>query len=264
MILIKSVEEQEAMRQGGKILAKILTELKLNSEPGVKKNQLNNLAEELCLKYGVEPSFKGYGGFPASVCISVNDEVVHGIPDEGELKGSDLISLDMGVLHKGFHTDSAVSFVCAGKPNNDQVYKMSEEDINLDKFIKTCEHSLYSAIDLIKDGVRLGKISAQIQKTAEAAGYGVIRMLVGHGIGREVHEDPHVPNYGNEADGPILKTGMTIAIEPMITADGSIDVLLAEDGWTYKSATGALTTHAEHTVLVTDTGYEILTQRSDS
>lgn len=239
------------MREGGKILASILNELRDSAKPGVTRAELDNLANRLCFKHGVKPAFKGYGGYPGSVCISLNEEVVHGLPNSDKLKEGDLVSLDMGVLHQGYNTDSAVSFVCGDNDNKDD----DREDL-----INVCEQSLYSGIDLIKDGVRLGDVSAKIQETVEARGYGVIRMLVGHGIGTEVHEDPHVPNYGTPGTGPMLKTGMTIAIEPMITADGSIDVVLSDDGWTYSSRTGALCAHYEHTVLVTDDGYEILTK----
>lgn len=256
MISIKSKDEQIIMAKGGKILASILSELKKAAVPGVRKSDLDQLANQLCLNHGVQPSFKGYGGYPASVCVSVNDEVVHGLPTDSVLHQGDLVSLDMGVLYQGFHTDSAVSFVCNGNSGQGQTEADYSDKLRL---IKASEQSLYSGIDLIKNGVHLGDISAKIQEVAESYGYGVIRMLVGHGIGREVHEDPHFPNYGTPGTGPILKTGMTLAIEPMITGDGSVDVVLSDDGWTYSSATGALCAHAEHTVVVTDAGYEILT-----
>lgn len=258
-ITIKSAEEQQAMREGGKILAAILSDLRKAAVPGVFKSDLDKMANRLCLKYAVRPSFKGYGGYPGTVCASVNDEVVHGLPVEEPLREGDLVSLDMGVLHKGYHTDSAVSFICRPSTVAQDGSKLPAADKKASDLIKACEQSLYSGIDLIKDGVHLGDISARIQEVAESHGYGVIRMLVGHGIGTEIHEDPHVPNYGTAGTGPVLKTGMTIAIEPMITEDGSIDVVLDDDGWTYKSRTGALCAHTEHTVLVTDDGYEILT-----
>jgi methionyl aminopeptidase len=258
MINIKSAEEQELMRQGGKILAAILDRLQKAVKPGVPKSDIDDLAEALCHKYNVRPSFKSYGGYPASVCISVNEEVVHGIPTGETFKEGDLVSLDMGVEWQEFHTDSAVSFVCTAYPKSSRTAE--EKNSVAEDLITVCEQSFCSGIDLIKNGVHLGDVSAKIQAVAESHGYGVIRMLVGHGIGREVHEDPHVPNYGTPGTGPILKTGMTIAIEPMITADGSIDVILGDDGWTYSSQTGALCAHYEHTVLVTDDGYEILTK----
>jgi len=249
LIIIKSKEEQDIMRQGGKILAQILAALKKAAKPDIKKKELDELANRLCRDYQVEPSFKGYGGYPNSVCVSVNDEVVHGLPNNEILNIGDLVKLDMGVKYRGFHTDSALSFVCG-----------NFQDRQKDHLIKTCEQSFYSGIGVIKDGIHLGDVSAEIQKTAEKEGYGVIRMLVGHGIGQNVHEDPHIPNYGNSNTGPMLKTGMVLAIEPMITFDGSIDVVLDDDNWTYKSRTGTLCAHYEHTVLVTDNGYEILTK----
>ncbi len=248
-INIKSKQEQEAMRQGGQILARILIELKNKCVPGVKRKELDELAKRLCLKYHVKPSFFNYGGYPAALCVSLNTEVVHGIPTDEVIQVGDLVSLDMGVLYADFHTDSALSFVCGSEGAKEQ-----------NKLIRTTERSFYAGASLIKDGVRLGDISAKIQETAEKEGYGVIRMLVGHGIGKEVHEDPHVPNYGEKGTGPILKTGMTIAIEPMLTMSGCIDVALSEDKWTYFTDDNSLASHYEHTVLVTDDGYEILTE----
>lgn len=237
------------MREGGKILAAILVELKKAAGPGVKKSQLEDFARKLCQKHNVQPSFLGYGGYPAALCVSVNNEVVHGLPDDEELKEGDLVSLDMGVFYAGFHTDSAVSFICG-----------DIKDEKLQKLIKTAENALFTAVDMIKPGIHLGDVSARIQQTGEFYGYGVIRMLVGHGIGKEVHEDPHVPNYGTPGTGPILKAGMTLAIEPMFTESGETGVILGNDGWTYFTADGSRATHFEHTVLVTETGAEILTR----
>jgi methionyl aminopeptidase len=249
MINIKSANDADAMRQGGKILARILLELKDATKPGVKRIEIDSLARRLCLKYHVKPSFLGYTGYPSAVCISTNEEVVHGLASDKEIAEGDLVSLDMGVEYAGFHTDSALSFICKQSGNTTD-----------DKIIKTVEHAFYSGVDLIKNGVHLGDISAKIQVTAEHEGYGVIRMLVGHGIGREVHEDPHVPNWGTAGTGPILTTGMVIAIEPMITESGCVDVVLSDDKWTYSAKDGSRAAHFEHTVLVTDEGYEILTQ----
>jgi methionyl aminopeptidase len=249
MIPIKSASDAEAMRQGGKILARILIELKNATKPGIVRSDLDRLARRLCLKYHVKPSFLGYTGYPSAVCVSINDEVVHGLANDNIIADGDLVSLDMGVEYAGFHTDSALSFI-------------GTKDGNLadDKLIKTVEHCFYSGVELIKNGVHLGDISAIIQETAEREEYGVIRMLVGHGIGREVHEDPHVPNWGTKGSGPILQTGMVIAIEPMITESGCIDVVLSDDKWTYSTKDGSRAAHYEHTVLVTDDGYEILTE----
>jgi len=250
MIQIKSKSEQEIMRQGGKILAAILTELKNNVKPGTVKKEIDNLARRLCLKYRVKPSFLLYNGYPAAVCVSVNDEVVHGLPDHRIIQEGDLVTLDMGVELSEFHTDSAVSFICGDVDHSEK-----------QKLIQITEQSFYSGIKLIKDGVRLGDVSAKIQEVAESNGYGVIRMLVGHGIGRQVHEDPHVPNFGSVGSGTILKTGMTLAIEPMFTMSGEVDVVLDDDKWTYKTADGSLAAHYEHTILVTDDGVEILTKQ---
>lgn len=237
------------MRQGGKILAKILAEAKLAAKPGVKKSELDKIARRLCLKYHAKPSFLGYGGYPAALCVSVNEEVVHGVPDDTIIEEGGLVSLDMGVLYAGYHTDAAISFICG-----------NVKSPNIEKLIKTAEKSFYAGVDLIKHGIHLGDVSAKIQETAEREGYGVVRMLVGHGIGQEVHEDPPFPNYGEAGTGPILKTGMTLAIEPMITESGCVDVVLLDDKWTYVTRDGSLAAHFEHTVLVTDDGCEILTQ----
>lgn len=252
------------MRKGGQILAAILVELREKCLPGITKREVDELARRLCLKYHVKPAFLGYGGYPQACCVSLNNEVVHGLATDAVIKSGDLVSLDMGVEYEGFNTDSAVSFVCGesnGSPSANARGTLSESELNkISDLIQTGQQSFYSAVDLIKDGVRLGDISAKIQQVAESKGYGVIRMLVGHGIGREVHEDPHVPNFGEPGTGPTLKTGMTIAIEPMLTLDGSIDVVLEDDKWTYSTKTGTLATHFEHTVLVTDDGCEILTE----
>jgi methionyl aminopeptidase len=250
-IPIKTTSEQEIMRVGGKKLALILSELKTRAVPGVAKRELDELAKRLCTKHHVKPSFLGYGGFPAALCVSVNAGVVHGLPDETPLREGDIVSLDMGVLHAGFHTDSAVSFLCTDGS--------SPKDEAAQKMIKATENAFFSAVDLIKPGVHMGDISERLQQGGEFYGYGVIRMLVGHGIGREVHEEPHIPNYGNKGTGPILKEGMTLAIEPMFTESGEVGVILGEDGWTYFTADGSRATHYEHTVLVTRHGAEVLT-----
>lgn len=248
-ISLKTASEQEIMRQGGRILAQILRELKNAAKPGTTKRELNDLANRLCTKYHVKPSFLGYGGYPATLCVSLNNEVVHGIPDGTVIQEGDMVSLDMGVFLAGFHTDSAVTFICGEKI-----------DESASKLIKTAENALFSAIDLIKPGIRLGDVSNRIQQTAEYYGYGVIRTLVGHGIGQNVHEAPHVPNFGIKDTGPVLKEGMTLAIEPMFTESGEVGVHLAKDGWTYVTDDSSRSTHFEHTILVTKNGTEILTK----
>lgn len=248
MIKIKTAKEIDVMRVGGKILAQILKELKEAVKPGVTRRQVDELAFLLASKNKVKPSFKGYNNYPHSVCISVNDEVVHGLAGPNKFNEGDLVTLDLGIECGGFNTDSAVSFICG------QHFDKKKEDL-----IKACEQSLYSGIDVIKAGGHIGDISARIQEVAEKNGYGVIRMLVGHGIGRDIHEEPQIPNFGDRGKGPLLKEGMTLAIEPMLIEDGTVDVILDEDNWTYRSYSGALTVHCEHTVLVTKNGFEILT-----
>ena len=293
MIPIKSANDIEAMRQGGKILAQILAELKVKTVPGIKRSELESLAKRLCLKYHAKASFLGYKGYPNALCVSLNNEVVHGIPNESKICSGDLVSLDMGIFYAGFHTDAAISFVCPsanvyseqsrrtqdklsqGQSQRGQTLKKSQGlsskgtveqsqqgqslQETAERLIKTAENAFFSACDLVRDGVRLGDISAKIQEVSEHDGFGVIRMLVGHGIGREVHEEPPVPNYGTAGTGPILKTGMTLAIEPMIT-EGGYDVILSDDKWTYVTRDNSRAAHFEHTVLVTDQGFEILTQ----
>jgi methionyl aminopeptidase len=250
MVTIKSKSESDAMKQGGKILYKILQEVKAKVVPGITKKELDDLAKRLCLKYHVKPSFLGYNGYPAAICVSINNEVVHGLPSEQVIKVGDIVSLDMGVCYAGLHTDSALTFICG------------EENPGVQKLINVCEASFLAGLSKVKNGARIGDVSSEIQKHAESYGYGVIRMLVGHGIGKEVHEEPHVPNYGSCGEGPVLKTGMTIAIEPMITASGETEVILGNDGWTYFTRDGSISAHYEHTVLVTDEGYEVLTDNS--
>lgn len=248
MIAIKSEAQIEAMRQGGQILAQILNELTAKVAPGIKTKDLDQLARRLCLKFHVQPSFLDYGGYPNAACISLNNEVVHGLASDRVIEEGDLVSIDMGVIYAGMNTDSART-VIAGK------VKESRDE----QLVKACEQSFYSACDLIKDGVRLGDISARVQEVAERNGFGVVRMLVGHGIGEKLHEAPPIPNYGQKGDGPILKAGMTLAIEPMLT-EGDWEVFLDNDGWTYKTADGGNASHFEHTVLVTKDGFEILTE----
>lgn len=248
MILIKNKAQIEAMRQGGRILALILDELCKRVVPGTRTKELDDLARRLCLKYHVQPSFLDYNGYPAAVCISLNNEVVHGLPGERVIEKGDLVSIDMGVICANMNTDAART-VIAGEAKN----TIDEQ------LVKVCEQSFYSGCDLIKEGVRLGDVSAKIQETAEKNGFGVVRMLVGHGIGEKLHEEPPIPNYGQKGDGPVLKAGMTLAIEPMLT-EGEWEVFLDNDKWTYKTVDGGKASHFEHTVLVTKEGFEILTE----
>lgn len=242
-----SDKKLEAMRQGGKILATILQEIKEKVEIGTKTSEINDLANRLCLKYGVKPSFLNYGGYPASICVSVNDEVVHGIPGEYSIKNGDIVSLDFGVQLAGYHTDSAISF---------GVGNISAEAHRL---LTTTKQSLMRGIEAARPGSNIGSIGYEVQKYVEAHGFGVVRTLVGHAIGKNVHEEPYIPNFGLTTDGPKIKAGTALAIEPMVTT-GNHEVVLGDDGWTYKTKDGKLSAHFEHTVWIHPDGPEILTQ----
>ncbi len=247
-ITIKTPEEIGVMREGGRMLGAILSDLCGFIRPGMTTAEINTRSEKLLQEYGVKPSFKGYGGFPAAICVSINDEVVHGIPGRRVIMDGDMVTLDFGVLHKGFHTDSAITI---------GVGKIDDEKMT---FIATAEKALKNAIEKAGPGMRIRQLSRVIQDTVEKKGYSVVRDLVGHGIGTNVHEDPMVPNFVDEDPGPMLQEGMTIAIEPIITMGGP-DVKVKKDGWTYVTADGSLATHTEHTIAITKNGCEILTGR---
>lgn len=246
-MLIKNINEQEIMRQGGAILAKILKSLSEKVEAGVTTGELNHLAEKLIAKESAAPAFNGYEGFPASICVSVNEEVVHGIPGKRKIKTGDLVSLDLGIKYKGFYTDAAITV---------PVLPISPEAHQL---LDVTKKSLDFATKRVKPGVRLGDIQAVIQNIIESAGFSVIRELVGHGIGRELHEEPMIPNFGRRGTGPILKPGMTICLEPMVSA-GSPKIKILPDGWTVVTKDKTLAAHFEHTILVTQDGAEVLTR----
>lgn len=240
-------EKLEAMRQGGKILATILQEIKKKTVIGTKTSEINDLANRLCLKYNVKPSFLKYNNYPASICVSINDEVVHGIPGSYTIKDGDIVSLDFGVECGGYHTDSAISF---------GIGNISAEAHRL---LTVTERSLMYGIEAARAGKNIGNIGNAVQKHVESHGFGVVRVLVGHGIGKRVHEDPYIPNFGNPGDGPKIKENTALAIEPMVTV-GDFEVELDKDGWTYKTEDGSLAAHFEHTVWVHPDGPEILTQ----
>ena len=246
MIWLKSKEEIELMRQAGALTARTLELLKGEIRPGITTNQLNSIAEEFIKSQGAVPSFKNYRGYPKSICASINSVVVHGIPDGTVLREGDIISIDIGVQYKGFHGDAARTF---------GVGDISDEAKRL---IETTEKCFFDAVGLVRDGVRLGDISSEIQAIAEGQGYGVVRELVGHGIGAALHEEPDVPNYGKKGKGIRLSSGMTIAIEPMINA-GTHEVVMDDDGWTVRTLDDSLSAHYENTIAVTEEGYEILT-----
>lgn len=247
MIILKSRPEIEKMRKSNAIVAAILEELSRKIRPGVKTIELDRLSEELALKKGARPAFKGYRGYPYSLCTSVNSEVVHGMPSERELKEGDIVSLDFGILNDGYYGDAAVTV------------PVGEITPGARKLLKITEEALYRGIAEIKAGNRIGDISSAIQGHVEAAGYSVVRDLVGHGIGKSLHEDPQVPNYGSGGRGIELKPGMVFAIEPMVN-EGTYRVEILRDGWTVVTADGKLSAHFEHSVAITENGPVILSR----
>ncbi|MCA9375798.1 MAG: type I methionyl aminopeptidase [Candidatus Doudnabacteria bacterium] len=242
----KSPEEIETIRAGGQLLSGILKELIRMVEPGRSFQELDAYARQQLSKHGI-PEFLGYGGFPASVCMSCNQEVVHGIPGDRVMEEGSVLGIDIGLRHKGLVTDMAVTV---------PVGKISHED---KKLLQVTRDSLKAALDVIRDGARLGDIGAAVMRVVEPHGYGIVRDLVGHGVGFELHEDPSVPNVGRAGDGIRLEAGMVLAIEPMITAGGSHKVKTLEDGWTVVTKDGSNAAHFEHTIAVTKQGYELLT-----
>lgn len=255
MIILKTRDQIEKMRAAGQAVAEILELLKANIRPGIKTGTLNAIAEEECKKREAIPLFKNYPHpregrrpFPGAICASVNEEVVHGIPGERILQEGDIISIDFGLLLNGYAGDSAITV---------PVGEVSEEASRL---IRYTEKSLFKGIHEARNGNRLGQVSHAIQEYAEEHGFSVVRDFVGHGIGRQMHEDPPVPNYGRADRGPVLKEGMTIAIEPMLNT-GSQNVYIKADEWTVVTRDGSLSAHFEHTIAITDRGPEILTLR---
>jgi methionyl aminopeptidase len=215
-------------------------------KPGMTTNELNEMAEQFCRDNQAVPAFKGYGGFPYAICSSPNEAIVHGFANDRPLREGDILSIDFGVLYDGFFGDAAITLALG---------KVSREKQRL---MEVTEASLYAGLEKIRPGVHLSDISAAVQQVAENAGFSVVREFVGHGIGRDLHEDPQIPNYGKPGNGPILKKGMVLAIEPMINA-GTRHVKILKDGWTAVTKDGRPSAHFEHTVAVTEDGYEILT-----
>ena len=251
MITLKSAREIEVLRRANVIVAEVLEELKKKVAPGVTTLELDSLAEELTYKKKALPAFKGYqmAGrvYPGSLCVSVNEEIVHGIPGERALKEGDVVGLDFGVIYEGFYGDSAFTV---------GVGRVSEEAARL---MRVTEESLYRGIEQLVEGKRLGDLSAAVQRTVEDAGFSVVRAFVGHGIGKRLHEDPPVPNYGEPDRGLRIKEGMVLAIEPMVNA-GGWDVRMKEDGWTAVTADGSLSAHFEHSVAITKNGPCVLSK----
>ena len=245
-VTIKSPREIELMREAGRILAKTHEELAKNLRPGMSTWDIDHMGEEIIRSYGCIPSFKNYNGYPASICVSVNDEVVHGIPHkEHFLDEGDIVSLDAGVIYKGYHSDAA------------RTYGIGEIDDDAKKLIEVTRQSFFEGIKFAKAGNHLNDISAAIQKYAESFGFGVVRDLVVHGIGSHLHEDPEIPNFARKRKGILLQPGMTLAIEPMIT-EGSYEVVWLDDDWTVMTEDGGWAAHYENTILITEGEPEIL------
>lgn len=247
MITIKTPEEIEILKQGGEILAKVLKQVSRAVKPGISTLELDQLAEKLILENGGKPSFKGYRGYPASICISPNKGVIHGIPSpEIIVEEGNVVGLDVGMEYQGLFTDMAMTV---------GVGKISKET---KKLIKVTRKVLDLAIKEIKPGKQIGDLSAAIQEFVEKNGFSVVRQFAGHGVGRQVHEEPLIPNYGNYGQGEILKQGMVLAIEPMVNV-GDWRVVTLDDGWTVVTADGSWSAHFEVTVAVTKDGAEVLT-----
>ncbi len=247
MIQIKSQREIELMREAGRILDETRRLLESHLKPGVSTLQLDRLAEEHILSLGATPSFKGYHGFPGSICTSINEVVVHGIPSLKEvLKEGDIITLDFGVNYKGYHADSATT------------YPIGEVNPDISKLLEVTEKALYIGLEMAKPGNYVSDISHAIESYVKPFGYGIVEEFTGHGIGRELHEEPYVPNFGKPKQGPVLKPGMTFCVEPMVNL-GTKRVKILSDNWTTVTTDRKPSAHFEHMIVITETGYDILT-----
>lgn len=248
MIKIKTPREIELLKIAGSIVGETHKFLIPYIKPGITTKQLDKLAHDFIISKGATPSFKGYDGYPASICTSVNEEVVHGIPSNRKLQNGDIISIDIGACYKGYHGDSAWT------------YKVGNVSKAKEDLMKHTELSLFEGLNQIKSGARVGDIGYAIEQYALKHNLGVVKELVGHGVGSNLHEEPDVPNYGKANTGPILKEGMVIAVEPMINL-GTSNIYILDDDWTIITADNKPSAHFEHTVVVTKDGYEILTKR---
>lgn len=246
LIKIKSDREIELLREAGHIVYLTHQYLKPYIKEGITTKELDTLAEKFILSQGATPSFKGYNGFPGSICTSINNQVVHGIPGKTKLKKGDIISIDIGACYKGYHGDSAWS------------YPVGEVSDDIKYLLEHTERALYEGLKQVKPGNRIGDIGHAVEEYATKYHLGVVKELVGHGVGSKLHEEPDVPNYGKTGTGPLLKEGMVIAVEPMLNL-GSPDIYMLEDGWTIETDDYSPSGHFEHTVVVTSDGYKILT-----
>lgn len=248
MISIKSEREIELLKVAGQIVGDTHKYLIPFIKPGITTKELDNLAHKYIISRGATPSFLGYEGYPGSICTSVNEEVVHGIPSNRKLKNGDIISIDIGACYKGYHGDSAWTYT-VGHVNK----------VVLD-LMKHTEESLFAGLSVVKEGAHIGDIGYAVSEVAKKYNLGVVKELVGHGVGSHLHEDPDVPNYGKQGTGPVLKAGMVIAVEPMLNL-GTPNIYILDDDWTIITADDKPSAHFEHTVVVTKDGYEILTKR---
>ena len=246
MITLKSQREIELLKIAGNIVYQTHQYLKPYVKEGITTKELDKLAEDFIRSKGATPSFKGYEGFPSTLCTSINSEVVHGFPSDRQLKNGDIISIDIGACYKGYHGDSAWT------------YTVGEVDDKTKKLLEYTEESLYVGLAQVKPGNRIGDIGYAIEQYARKHNLGVVKELCGHGVGTSVHEDPEVPNYGIPNTGPKLREGMVIAVEPMLT-EGRPDIFIHDNNWTIDTVDGSLSAHFEHTVAVTKDGYQILT-----
>ena len=245
-ITIKSPQEMRTMREAGRVVAAVREAVAKAVQPGMKTKELDTIAARETRRLGAKPSFKGYRGYPATICVSINNEIVHGIPGDRIIQDGDVVSLDFGAIVGGFHGDTALTVAAGVVPQE------------VDRLIETTRLSLELGIKQAVAGNRVGDISYAVQQFAEAQGYGVVREYVGHGIGRALHEDPAVPNVGERGKGPLLRVGMVIAIEPMVNM-GTWQTEVLDDGWTVVTADGSLSAHFEHTVAITENGPWVLT-----
>jgi methionyl aminopeptidase len=248
MIVLKSAREIDLMRRGGRILAEVVERLRAGVRPGISTAEIDEDVEGFIRERGARPAFKGYRGFPATVCVSINDEVVHGIPSSARrLKEGDIVGLDLGCIVEGYYADCAITLPLGDVPPTVQ------------KLLDVTRDSLELAIQQCRPGRRLSDVSHAVQKHVETNGFGIVRAFVGHGIGRALHEEPQIPNFGEPGRGPQLRPGMVLAIEPMVTM-GSWEVRILDDGWTAVTRDGSLAAHFEHTVAITDDGPDVLTK----
>lgn len=247
MIVLKSEDEIKKMAESCRIVAEVLESIKKHVSSGVSTLEINEFVESYINKRGARPAFKGYRGYPASVCTSINEQVVHGIPSSRKLKDGDIISLDIGVYYKGFYGDAAVTL---------PVGSVSDKAV---KLIMVTEKALEAGLGKAVEGNRLSDISSAVQGCVEAEGFSIVRSFVGHGIGRELHEEPQIPNFGKPGEGPKLRPGMTLAVEPMVN-EGGWEVVILDDGWTAVTKDRSLSAHFEHTVAITKNGLDILTK----